>query len=1148
MNVKNVISGVLAAVASLTLSAENLVFNGSFEDGKPGASYILPGWVRRTAGNSFDFHKIDKTNASEGSRSGCITIPADKPKGSGYLTTSKRFPLQSGKKYRLTLDAKCPQGKALVYLIAYDSKNKAVSYSRYGKLNIANSADWKKFELIYTAPTQDPAGYTGALQLTLQGAGEVWFDNVKVEALDKAAAPAAAAPSKHAASALSKIGENLIPNGSFEDGKPGASQILPGWVRRTAGGSFGFHSIDATKAASGKRSVRIAIPETAPAKSTGYVAANWIKVAPGKCYKLSYKAYCAQGNASATIILHDAQKRYAGFGGVRTSKVKNAGDWQTFEMEYFTPGRSAESYYICLQLELHGTGEVWFDDVRLEEVAPAAVKTEFYPSELNYSRKLTGIAGEQLSVIFYFFTSGKRDGFVLDLEVPANLLPVFSGVTYAVNTPQIPAVPQKGAAAGYKRYRLQLTADAVQPMQRFAGDLFSGLSLLFDGDPGVDGRLKWQLSQGGKKLDGGEFKLEMLPQEKVTLPRYPVIFSWYEPYLNYVRDSAVLQKYLNNILRSGITGASVSESKEIAMFNTAGFTNQRGFWQQAPGNCLTGMIGNQKIWDRIDLMAKNLSVYNKAVLCWNFEPDLRDFYHYCPQCHRAFCKFAKLPESTKISDGYNAEKLYPEEYMRFRCSQHNYINETFDRICKKNKVISGINGYRVTRGMNMLELKRRTGGVREIIERVDIYQAQIYALPDLLWHWQMDMLKYNPNTMITYTTDERNKGGTYPYSLITPELIECEVLIAGIQRVKNLVFFVGYHTLDGKQILALRRALSRIAAREDMLDGKAEYISAQGNELVRWRKFTRNGRTMLAAVNCDSTRQLWSAVPLTKDMAAVDLEKSIGFMPDKQNRLAVRLNPYEVRFFEIVKKSELSKYSVESAALPDQQPQARSLFKNADWNLFEDASGVISVKFNQKELWQIRRNDGAILGCKSYNGKSGFFFRDLFNVPREAAWSADCRQGYEFTGASTDGKALKIGFKRDLIHRQLKGLQLQKVYRITPEKISCRITVVNLGNVARRIAFWQHHRPSFPVKKAIKFTSGSKSLTIDVHSPTNNYLTGGSSTLQSSCGMQLVMSQTPEKYYFWHDQDHPVSCEMFFPAVDLEPGKNWQIVSQLQKM
>ena len=218
-------------------------------------------------------------------------VPADKPKGSGYLTTSKRFPLQSGKKYRLTLDAKSPQGKALVYLIAYDSKNKAVSYSLYGKLNIANSADWKKFELIYTAPTQDPAGYTGALQLTLQGSGQAWFDNIKVEPLDKASAAVQTAPA--AAPAANQTGKNLIPNASFEEGRPGASQILPGWVRRTAGKSFGFHSVDSTQSADGKRSIRIAIPADAPAESTGYVAANYIKVEKGKSYKLLSKKFFA---------------------------------------------------------------------------------------------------------------------------------------------------------------------------------------------------------------------------------------------------------------------------------------------------------------------------------------------------------------------------------------------------------------------------------------------------------------------------------------------------------------------------------------------------------------------------------------------------------------------------------------------------------------------------------------------------------------------------------------------------------------------------------------------------------------------------------------------------------------------------------------
>ena len=141
------------------------------------------------------------------------------------------------------------------------------------------------------------------------------------------------------------IASNMIPNGSFEEGKIGASSILPGWIRRTAGNSFNFHSVDSKIASDGKRSVKVAIPEDAPQKSSGYIASNFIKVEKGKCYKLLFKVLSPKGKASATIVLYDLQKRYAGFGGVKKTTIKNNSNWQTIEVDYYTPNRDKNGYY-----------------------------------------------------------------------------------------------------------------------------------------------------------------------------------------------------------------------------------------------------------------------------------------------------------------------------------------------------------------------------------------------------------------------------------------------------------------------------------------------------------------------------------------------------------------------------------------------------------------------------------------------------------------------------------------------------------------------------------------------------------------------------------------------------------------------------------
>ena len=61
-------------------------------------------------------------------------------------------------------------------------------------------------------------------------------------------------------------------------------------------------------------------------------------------------------------------------------------------------------------------------------------------------------------------------------------------------------------------------------------------------------------------------------------------------------------------------------------------------------------------------------------------------------------------------------------------------------------------------------------------------------------------------------------------------------------------------------------------------------------------------------------------------------------------------------------------------------------------------------------------------------------------------------------------------------------------------------------------------------------------MTIDQHSPVNNYLAGAADTLPCGKELNFLWDKLPEKYYFWHSPDHPVSFEIFFPAAEVRPG------------
>lgn len=1142
----------LALVMLLHADEINLVVNGSFEEGKPGATVILPGWVRRTAGNSFGFHSIATDVALEGTRSARIAIPAGASNGSGYFSSQNEMPITADREYRLSFQARCPKGKGTVFIIPYGADKRTGPYSLYGKINLENGDEWRGYELVYKVPAKGPAIVAVKLQLSLDGEGEVWYDAVRFTAVQPAGAanPTAAPEPKKMVPVTGK--GNLIANGSFEEGKPGASVILPGWVRRTAGNSFGFHSIVSNGAADGKRCARIAIPKDAAPNSTGYFSASGIHVEKGKCYRLSFQARCPEGKAVAQLVLHDHNNRYLGLGGIKSVQVENGSDWKSFSCEYYTPDKAAEGYILKLQLELNGAGEVFFDDVRLEEVVPAEVKTEFYPSSLNYGRKLVGIANEPTPLIFYFFTTANPAGFTLELEAPKGFKPVFAGVVYAVQTPQVPIEAVPGAGEGRQRYRLVLPPVVMLPMKRYASDLFSGLALLFEGEAASGEQLKWELFQGEKKkADGGFFELEMLQSASGKLPKAPLLSSWYEPYLNYLRDEPLLKRYLDKLTRSGVRAAGISENPDKAIFNGAGFVNQRGFWMQPPNNCLTELLDNPVTAQRQESMARRLVGWQNATLCWNYEPGWPEYYHFCPKCQESFRAFAKLPPDAVLSgNGREMEAKYPKEYLKYRCWQQARIVSRFADICRKHGIRSGLNGYRVSRDTDLRQLMKQAGDVAELAKMVDVYQAQIYSLPEIFWPRVSDMLAFHPGTAITCTTDERGKGGTFSYSLLTPELIESEVMIAGLFRVKQLVLFVGFHTLDGAQIVAMRRALDRLAAREEMLDGEAKDLESAGSVNVHWREFRRDGKALLAVVNCDSSRKQWSAVPLPKGKKAFDPERKSICLPDEKNRLAVRLAPCQTRFFEIVDEQPASVLNVEEPAAPDAARQARSHFSQAGWKVDEDGNGVVSVLGPSGVFWRIDRAQGAVLHGKNvYAGTSGGLFRDLFRLPREAAWAPDCRGMYELTGVGKTAAGISVGFRRNLEHRCLKGLELLKTYRFSSGDVVVSVTIRNIGNSPMKVAFWQHNRPMF-AGLPVAFSNGSSKALVSKTSLDNTYLDNPdkSSTLQAGERFRFTMSVPPEKFYFWKGENQPVSCEMFFPEITLRPQATWQMETILRSL
>ena len=100
-----------------------------------------------------------------------------------------------------------------------------------------------------------------------------------------------------------------------------------------------------------------------------------------------------------------------------------------------------------------------------------------------------------------------------------------------------------------------------------------------------------------------------------------------------------------------------------------------------------------------------------------------------------------------------------------------------------------------------------------------------------------------------------------------------------------------------------------------------------------------------------------------------------------------------------------------------------------------------------------------------------------------------------------------------------------------------------------KLAYWQHNRPAFS-GLPVRFSNGVAELVVNHKSNDNNYLdnTSASKTLTADGRFHFDMSVAPERFYFWKGSNQPVSCEMFFPEITLEPHGTWNVMTILQEI
>ncbi|MFA6103811.1 MAG: carbohydrate binding domain-containing protein [Victivallaceae bacterium] len=987
---------------------------------------------------------------------------------------------------------------------------------------------------------------------------------------------------------------NLLQNPSFEEGKPkpGICGILTGWNARDVGGVAGLHSISTKKAQDGTRSAQIDIPDGQSAFC--YFTPDSIQAQGGKSYRLTFYALYpeAKAGASARAIITrlNAEKKFDGMDGIKTVKITPAPDWTKYTLEYQMPANSS-SYCINVRFCLDGSGQIWYDNISFEEIAPPQTIVEFYPGSVNDEKTIYAIRGEACQLLLYAFVDGDRQGIVLRIDAPACFPLLDAAPFYYPNPDKIQIPPFTRHVQGSRiEYDIPLIQPAVLPVSRSAGDLFTGEALLFKTPADmVRSDLSWSLWRGNEKLSSGNLKIQGLtdPAPDAALPGYFTVSSWYSPLLNFLNDADAFSQWLEVMKRSGVSADSVSNSlhpDKQALLKKRGWTNNRTLWFEVPNHCLTGM-SNSPQYEKFMKSSLNFSgKFDKKMLAWDFEPALKDdYYHDCPVCRQAFEKnYGKSTAGLKNSEAIEAK--FPEQFLQFRSGQLKEIIKKYGQWCKENNCQSGLVIGAVPfepDETNLLQLKRLCGDIKSYAEYVDYYMPMAYFKPEQFWSSLAAIKAFYPGSVIpVVTSDERHNQTTYPYSLTTPECVRSELLTVAVHGCRQVCLFMGFYVFDGRQILAQRQAMREIAMFEDYLfngtdAGSLLQLKAQGG-MLRGTVKKYKEKSLIALFNLDTAQSRTAVLSLLSGEGEFSLAEPSAkrFFTNKAgsgrlkandlNNISFTLPPGDVRFFILSAAENDNSANWRPTALEPATPavvRQWSILDTDSWKcIASGTSGKTAEKItikNGEAIAEIIPADGAVISkltdsatrnlvMYKEEGQDGFF-RDLFWTPESVRWANDCRLPYQLKKLQVSGNNLEISFEHKLCHPLLAGLIISKDYTFAPgmKSVKNKTTIRNENSSARSITFWSHNRPVLDIKTVEFKISDSETLVPAASNDTNIYIPADRI---SGC-VTVADRKTPrfniiwpkailERLYFWTGGSNPTTEGIFRPA-RLEPGQSW---------
>ena len=362
-------------VCASARAAENAIKNGDFALGADSRGWPK-GWQCAGDANVRQTLTLDR----DPQRGACARLTCESISGGGaashvMLLQTGSVALKSGQWYRITFWARQEgiKGGAISLGIS-ETKTWRETGIREG---FRASRQWRQFDFRLRAKIDAPASQT-RLQIWHGSRGTLWIAGVRVEPSD--------APAQTQAPLVETEGRvNLVPNGSFECGTAGWGGItarLPGWGNMNAL----VGEIDASTAAAGKRSLKIALNEKttpvfffdyfdlqrAPVRMPLTASVGWFPVTPGRTYTLSAYLKADRPGVRAVLAVY-----FGGDPAIQTVTLTR--EWARYAFTL----KAREAYcYVAAGPDLRDAtppeATVWLDGVAFEQ---AAAPTAFAPAD-----------------------------------------------------------------------------------------------------------------------------------------------------------------------------------------------------------------------------------------------------------------------------------------------------------------------------------------------------------------------------------------------------------------------------------------------------------------------------------------------------------------------------------------------------------------------------------------------------------------------------------------------------------------------------------------------------------------------------------------------------------------------------------------------